>query len=83
MTDVWTLQKVTEIKALIKQQMATGTNIKNSKNGCDEITFERFCVQIKGTFVSVGGSWNLIAFIDLRVCLGEFIERDHGPVNPA
>ena len=36
-----------------------------------------------GAFVSAGGSWNLIAFTELRVCLGEFIERDHGPVNPA
>ena len=38
---------------------------------------------IKGAFISAGGSWNLIAFPDLRVCLGEFIERDHGPVDPA
>ena len=30
-----------------------------------------------GTFVSVGGSWNLIAFNDLHVCLGEFIDRDY------
>ena len=37
----------------------------------------------KGAFVSAGGSWNLIALTDLRVCLGEFIEYDHGPVNPA
>ena len=37
----------------------------------------------KGAFVLAGGSWNLIAFTDLRVSLGEFIERDHGPVNPA
>ena len=37
----------------------------------------------KGAFVSAGGSWNLIAFTDLRVCLGEFIDRDYGPVNPA
>ena len=34
----------------------------------------------KGTFVSAGGSWNLIAF---TYHLGKFIDRDYGPVNPA
>ena len=40
-------------------------------------------VLTEGAFVSAGGSWNLIAFTDLRICLGEFIERNHGPVDPA
>ena len=34
------------------------------------------------TFVSAGVSRFMIAFTDLRVCLGEFIDRDHAPVNP-
>ena len=38
---------------------------------------------IMGMFDLACGSWNLITFTDLQICLGEFIDRDHGPVNPA
>ena len=49
----------------------------------NSVTLTLILSALKGTFVSAGGSWNLIAFTDLRVCLGEFIDRDHGPVDPA
>ena len=43
----------------------------------------RFCETTWGTFVLTGRSWNLTALTDLNICLVEFIDRNHGPINPA